>query len=78
MTPVQMSSHGHGLAEVGVVISVHIGAMYLPSLVTGLLVDRLGRLFMSIAAGVTLLVAGVVAPTAPPTRRFNSSRRWPC
>ena len=65
MTPVQMSDHGHGLAEVGVVIGVHIGAMYLPSLVTGILVDKLGRMFMSIAAGVTLLIAGIVAATAP-------------
>lgn len=65
MTPIQMSDHGHGLAEVGVVIGVHIGAMYLPSLVTGILVDKLGRMFMSIAAGITLLVAGIVAATAP-------------
>ena len=43
MTPVYMGEHGHGLTEVGVVISIHIGAMYLPSLVTGVLVDKLGR-----------------------------------
>ena len=65
MTPVHMRAHGHGLTEVGVVIGIHIGSMYLPSLVTGILVDKLGRLFMSIAAGVTLLTAGVVAATAP-------------
>lgn len=65
MTPIQMSDHGHGLTEVGIVIGVHIGAMYLPSLVTGILVDKLGRMFMSIAAGITLLIAGIVAATAP-------------
>lgn len=65
MTPVHMSAHGHGLTDVGVVIGIHIGAMYLPSLVTGVLVDKLGRLTMSIAAGVTLLAAGLVAATAP-------------
>lgn len=40
-TPVHMRAHGHhGLGEVGLVIGVHIGVMYLPSLVTGSLVDR--------------------------------------
>lgn len=46
------------------VIGIHIGSMYLPSLVTGILVDKLGRIFMSIASGVTLLAAGVVGATA--------------
>ncbi len=32
MTPVHMQNHGHGLSEVGIVISFHIGAMYLPHL----------------------------------------------
>ncbi|WP_345763276.1 MFS transporter [Diaminobutyricibacter sp. McL0608] len=66
MTPVYMGEHGHGLSEVGVVISIHIGAMYLPSLVTGILVDKLGRMVMAVAAGVTLLAAGIVSATAPP------------
>jgi MFS family permease len=65
MTPVHMNMHGHGLTDVGVVIGIHVGAMYLPSLVTGILVDKLGRLTMSIAAGITLLAAGLVAATAP-------------
>ncbi|MGY4543856.1 MFS family permease [Arthrobacter sp. UYNi723] len=65
MTPVHMQSHGHGLTEVGVVIGIHIGFMYLPSLITGVLVDRLGRVPIAVAAGVTLLAAGIVAATAP-------------
>ncbi|WAH97279.1 MFS transporter [Arthrobacter sp. MMS18-M83] len=65
MTPVHMQSHGHGLTEVGIVIGIHIGFMYLPSLVTGMLVDKLGRVPMAIAAGLTLLAAGIVAATAP-------------
>jgi MFS family permease len=64
MTPVHMRAHGHGLTEVGVVIGIHIGSMYLPSLVTGILVDKLGRIFMSIASGVTLLAAGIIGATA--------------
>lgn len=65
MTPVHMKNHGHALGAVGLVIGIHIGAMYLPSLVTGLLVDKVGRTVMAIAAGGTLLVAGLVAATAP-------------
>jgi len=65
MTPVHMGHHGYGLKEVGLVIGFHIGAMYLPSLMTGILVDKVGRTIMAIAAGVTLLAAGVLAAFAP-------------
>jgi MFS family permease len=65
MTPIHMRHHGHSLGEIGFVIGMHIGAMYLPSLVTGRLVDRLGRLAMSVAAGATLLAAGLVSAAAP-------------
>ncbi|MCT2345459.1 MFS transporter [Niallia taxi] len=65
MTPVHMSHHGHGLGAVGLVIGFHIGAMYLPSLITGFLVDKLGRVFMAIASGITLLLAGLTSAFAP-------------
>ncbi|TYS74469.1 MFS transporter [Sutcliffiella horikoshii] len=65
MTPIHMGHHGHGLDAIGLVIGIHIGAMYLPSLVTGVLVDKVGRTAMASAAGVTLLLAGIVAATAP-------------
>ncbi|PAQ15507.1 MFS transporter [Bacillaceae bacterium SAOS 7] len=65
MTPVHMKHHGHGLSEVGMVIGIHIAAMYLPSLVTGFLVDKVGRTIMAIASGVTLLSAGLLAAFAP-------------
>lgn len=65
MTPVHMRDHGHDLGDVGLVIGFHVGAMYLPSLVTGTLVDRLGRMPMVAAAAGTLLLAGVTAATAP-------------
>ncbi|MEC1550137.1 MFS transporter [Bacillus rugosus] len=65
MTPVHMRHHGHGLGAVGLVIGFHIGAMYLPSLVTGVLVDKLGRTVMAIASGTTLLLAGLMAAFAP-------------
>jgi MFS family permease len=65
MTPVQMRHHDRSLGEVGFVISMHIGAMYLPSLVTGRLVDSVGRLPMAVASAVTLLAAGLVAGLSP-------------
>ena len=65
MTPVHMRVHGHGLTEIGLVISIHVAAMFLPSLVTGALVDRVGRTPMAVASGVTLLLAGLTAAFAP-------------
>lgn len=64
-TPVHMSAHRHDLGDVGLVIGLHIGAMYLPSLVTGALVDRVGRAPVAAASGVLLLLAGLVAALAP-------------
>jgi MFS family permease len=65
MTPVHMRHHHHSLGEVGFVIGMHIGAMFLPSLITGRLVDRVGRVPMATASAATLLAAGVVAASAP-------------
>ncbi|MBP2330494.1 MFS family permease [Kibdelosporangium banguiense] len=65
MTPVHMQDHGHGTAASGLVIAIHIGSMYLPSPVTGWLVDRYGRLTIAAAAGLVLLAAGIVAAVAP-------------
>lgn len=65
MTPVHMRAHHHGLSDVGLVIGIHIGAMFLPSLLTGMLVDRIGRTPMAVASGLTLLLAGVTAAAAP-------------
>lgn len=65
MTPIHMLTHGHGLGSVGLVIGLHVGAMWLPSLVTGVLVDRWGRIPMSVAAAVILLGAGLVGAVAP-------------
>ena len=65
MTPIHMKQHGHSLGDAGLVIGIHIAFMYLPSLLTGVLVDKLGRTFMSYASGVTLLLAGLTAAFAP-------------
>ncbi|WP_156324465.1 MFS transporter [Bacillus sp. FJAT-27251] len=65
MTPVHMGHHGHDLNEVGLVIGFHIGAMFLPSLLTGILVDKIGRGVMAIASAITMLAAGILAAMGP-------------
>ncbi len=67
MTPIHMQHHGHGLSEVGLVIGFHIGAMYFPSIVTGILVDKIGRIAMASVSGAILLASGIVAAFAPPS-----------
>ncbi|MEV0597949.1 MFS transporter [Streptomyces sp. NPDC050315] len=65
MTPVHMRAHGHSTGAAGLVIALHVAAMFLPSPLTGLLVDRAGRLPVAVASGVTLCAAGIVAALAP-------------
>ena len=66
MTPVHMRDHGHGLDAAGLVISLHVAAMFLPSPLTGLLVDRHGPRPLVAAAGVVLSASGLLAASAPP------------
>lgn len=66
MTPVHMRAHHHGLTATGAVIAMHVAAMFLPSPVTGALVDRVGRAPLIAASGVCLIGAGVLAAAAPP------------
>ena len=66
MTPVHMKDHGHSIGAAGLVISIHVAAMFLPSPLTGHLVDRIGRRPILAAGGVTLLAAGLLAALAPP------------
>ena len=65
MTPVHMRDHGQSLAATGLVISLHIAAMFLPSPLTGMLVDRLGRHPVIAMGALTLGAAGAVAAVAP-------------
>lgn len=65
MTPVHILAHGHTVQAAGLVISLHIGAMFLPSPLTGLLVDRIGRRWVAGASGPLLLAAGTLAAVAP-------------
>ena len=60
-TPISMHVlHGHSIEDTALVIQSHVMAMYLPSLVSGWLIVRLGIPVM-MSAGVLLLGATVVA-----------------
>ncbi|MFB7473538.1 MFS transporter [Kitasatospora sp. NPDC056184] len=65
MTPVHLAANGHGTGAIGLVVSLHIAAMFLPSPLSGLLVDRWGALPVAAASGVTLAAAALLAGLAP-------------
>ena len=65
MTPIHMRAHDHSMGAVGLVIGLHVGSMWLPSLVTGPLVDKVGPRAMAMTGGGILLAAGLVAAFAP-------------
>jgi MFS family permease len=65
MTPVYMQHHHHGLPAAGLVISIHVAAMFLPAPISGYLVDRYGAVLTAGLAALTLIAAGVLASLAP-------------
>ncbi|MFI5507829.1 MFS transporter [Mycobacterium sp. NPDC051804] len=65
MTPVHMLGHHHSVDAAGLVISIHIASMYLPSPLSGALVDRYGTAKVGILAAVVLAAAGVTASLTP-------------
>ncbi|MDS9471561.1 MFS transporter [Sporosarcina pasteurii] len=65
MTPVHMGEYGFTMQQIGMVIGLHIAGMYLPSPLTGILVDKLGRMTMAVVAGITLCITGLLAAFAP-------------
>jgi MFS family permease len=65
MTPLHLDDADQSLGVVGLVISLHVAGMFLPSPVTGVLVDRWGRVPVIAAAGFVLILAGGLAvPTS--------------
>lgn len=60
MTPLHLDHAGQSLSVVGIVISLHVMAMFLPSPLTGWLTDRVGRIPLIAAAAATLIAAGLL------------------
>ncbi len=66
MTPINMQSYGLDVGAVGVVIGVHVAAMYLPSPLSGWLVDRWGAGMVAVLSATTFVAAGAVGAWSPP------------
>jgi predicted MFS family arabinose efflux permease len=60
-TPISMHiNDGHSLEQTAGVIRAHVLGMYVPSLISGFLIERLGVVRMMFAGALTLLVTSVV------------------
>jgi MFS family permease len=64
VAPVHLHDHGAGMGTIGLLISAHIAAMYLPSPVTGWLADALGGRVVAGMGALLLLAAGAAAAVA--------------
>lgn len=65
MTPLHMANHGHGLADVGLVISAHTFGMFGLSPLSGRLADRFGSVPVILAGLLTVATASGLAAVAP-------------
>jgi MFS family permease len=68
VAPVHLHAHGAGMGVVGLMVSAHIAAMYLPSPLTGWLADAFGGRLVAGAGALLLVGAGAVAAVAGPGR----------
>lgn len=64
MAPVHLAAAGVTLGGIGLVISLHIAAMFAPSPLSGWLADRWGAAPVAVAAGVVLATASALAALA--------------
>jgi MFS family permease len=60
MTPLQLHHHGLGLTGIGVIISLHIAAMFAPAPVSGRIIQRYGPTRSAAAAGCVLVFSSVI------------------
>jgi len=66
MTPLHMTSHGHGLAAVGFVLSAHTFGMYALAPISGRITERYGPVTTIFGGTIVLIAAGLLAGLAPP------------
>jgi MFS family permease len=64
VAPVHLHDHGAGMGAIGLIVSVHIAAMYLPSPLSGWLSDRFGARVVAATGALLLLAAGAAAAVA--------------
>jgi MFS family permease len=65
MTPLHMTSHGHDLGAVGIVISAHTFGMFALAAISGRLTDRFGAVPIVFAGTAVLLVSALLAAVIP-------------
>jgi MFS family permease len=65
-TPLHMTSHGHGLAMVGFVMSAHTFGMYALSPISGRLTGMLGTVRVILLGAAVLAVSAAMSAAAPP------------
>jgi MFS family permease len=68
IAPVHLHAHGHDLDQIGVLVGLHVVAMFAPGPLSGMLVDRLSPQPVILAAAALLaassaLLAGAAGPT---------------
>ncbi len=66
MTPLQLTTHGHGLDVIGWVLSAHLVGMFALSPLSGRLADRFGGR-TAITCGTGVLIAAAAVAVAAPT-----------
>ena len=64
MAPVHLGHHGVPLAVIGLVVGVHVGAMFAPSALSARLVEQIGARAAAGVTGVAYLGAGAAAVSA--------------
>lgn len=69
MTPLHLSDTGHGLADVGLVISAHTFGMFALSPISGRLTDRLGTITVIFAGAAVIAMSSAITFAAPPDGR---------
>ncbi|MEW5939427.1 MAG: MFS transporter [Chloroflexota bacterium] len=65
ITSLHMEDHQHARADIYSVISAHTFGMFAPSIISGWLLDKIGRAKMILIGASTLLLACVTAPLSP-------------
>ncbi|MBV6449611.1 MAG: Riboflavin transporter RfnT [Anaerolineales bacterium] len=65
ITSLHMEDHQHARADIYTVISAHTFGMFAPSIISGWLLDKIGRGRMILIGSLTLLLACITAPLSP-------------
>jgi MFS family permease len=66
MTPLHMTTHGHGLGAVGIVLSAHTLGMFAFAPISGRMTDRFGPVAVIFLGTAALAASSALAAVAPP------------